>query len=71
MIVLERLKGRAVAELCNAHQISQAQYYQWRDQFLANAHRAFETQTLDQRLTQLQGVERPPQDRDWRSHGGA
>lgn len=26
MIVLEGLKGRAVAELCNAHQISQAQY---------------------------------------------
>ena len=54
MIVLERLKGRAVAELCNAHQISQAQYYQWRDQFLANANRAFETQTVDQRMTYLQ-----------------
>ena len=54
MIVLEGLKGRSVAELCNTHQISQAQYYQWRDQFLANANRAFETQTLDQRLTHLQ-----------------
>ena len=54
MIVLEGLKGRAVAELCNAHQISQAQYYQWRDQFLSNAGRVFETQTHDQRMTHLQ-----------------
>lgn len=54
MIVLEGLKGRPVTELCNAHQISQAQYYQWRDQFLTNAGRAFETQTLDQRLAHLQ-----------------
>jgi transposase-like protein len=54
MIVLEGLKGRPVAELCNAHQISQAQYYQWRDQFLTNASRAFETQTVDQRMTHLQ-----------------
>jgi len=28
MIVLEGLKGRLVAEFANAHQISQAQYYQ-------------------------------------------
>ena len=54
MIVLEGLKGRPVAELCNAYQISPAQYYQWRDQFLANASRAFETQTMDQRMTHLQ-----------------
>ena len=37
MIVLEGLKGRPVAELCNVHQICQAQYYQWRDQFLPMA----------------------------------
>lgn len=54
MIVLEGLKGRPVAELCNTRQISQAQYYQWRDQFLANANRAFETQTVDLRMTSLQ-----------------
>ncbi len=54
MIVLEGLKGRSVAELCNAHQISQAQYYPWRDQFLTNASRGFETQTVDQRMTHLQ-----------------
>jgi transposase-like protein len=37
MIVIEGLKGKSVAELCTEHQISQAQYYQWRDQFLAHA----------------------------------
>ena len=33
-IVLEGLKGRPVGELCTEHQISQAQYYQWREQFM-------------------------------------
>ena len=42
MIVLQGLRGKSVSELCSEHQISQAQYYQWRDQFLANAQRAFE-----------------------------
>jgi hypothetical protein len=42
LIVLEGLKGRPIGELCAEHEISQAQYYQWRDQFLANAARAFE-----------------------------
>ena len=42
MIVIEGLKGKPVAELCNEHQISQAQYDQWRDQFLAHADKAFE-----------------------------
>jgi transposase-like protein len=54
MNVLEGLKGRPVAELRTAHQINQAQYYQWRDQFSANAGRAFETHTHDQRMKSLQ-----------------
>jgi transposase-like protein len=41
MIVIEGLKGKPVAELCTAHQISQAQYDQGRDQFLAHAPKAF------------------------------
>ena len=41
-IVLEGLSGKTVSELCNEHQISQNQYYQWRDKFLAESHRAFE-----------------------------
>ena len=43
LIVLEGLKGKPVAEICNEHQIGQSQYYQWRDQFLANAATAFES----------------------------
>ena len=42
MLVLEGLKGKPVAEICTEHQISQSQYYQWRDQFLAHASKAFE-----------------------------
>ena len=42
LIVLEGLKGRPIGDLCAEHEISQAQYYQWRDQFLANAAKAFE-----------------------------
>ncbi|MBL0350193.1 MAG: transposase [Elusimicrobia bacterium] len=30
MIVLQGLRGKAIADLCSEHQISQAQYYQWR-----------------------------------------
>jgi transposase-like protein len=41
MIVIEGLRGKPIAELCIEHQISQAQYYQWRDQFLANVPRVF------------------------------
>ena len=41
MIVVEGLKGKQVADICIEHQISQAQYYQWRDQFLANMYQVF------------------------------
>ena len=53
MIVLEGFKGKSVAELCTAHQISQAQYYQWRDQFLAHAPKAFEVHEQSQREARL------------------
>lgn len=33
-IVLQGLKGRSVADICSEHQVSQAQYYQWREQFM-------------------------------------
>ena len=42
MIVLEGLKGNCtVGELCNTHQISQSQYYKWRDQLLADGQKIF------------------------------
>jgi len=42
LIILEGLRGRPIAEICNEHQISQTQYYRWRDRFLSNMHQAFE-----------------------------
>jgi len=49
LIVLQGLKGTPVSTLCTEHQVSQAQYYQWRDLFLANASKAFEVhQQADQ-----------------------
>ena len=53
IIVIEGLKGKPVAELCTEHQISQAQYYQWRDQFLAHAPKAFEVHEQSQREARL------------------
>ena len=53
MIVLEGLKGKPVAELCTEHQISQAQYDQWRDQLLAHASKAFEVHEQSQREARL------------------
>lgn len=44
MVVIQGLKGKSVAEICVEHQISQGQYYLWRDQFLNNAAKAFEGQ---------------------------
>jgi len=41
MVVVQGLKGRPVAEICIEHQISQAQYYQWRDQFMTNLSQVF------------------------------
>ena len=52
--MLEGLKGRPIGELCAEHEISQAQYYQWRDLFLANAARAFEPAGQPQRQDRLE-----------------
>jgi transposase-like protein len=52
-IVVEGLQGKSVAELCNEHQINQSQYYQWRDQFLANASKAFEVHQDAQKEVRL------------------
>jgi transposase-like protein len=40
-IVLQGLKGRPVADICVEHQISQAQYYQWRDQLMQKLPQVF------------------------------
>jgi transposase-like protein len=41
LIVLQGLKGKPISEICSEHQITQSQYYLWRDQFLEKMHLAF------------------------------
>lgn len=52
-VVIEGLKGRPVGELCNEYQVSQTQYYKWRDQFLSNAPKAFAVAKVDRRQVLL------------------
>lgn len=43
-VVLEGLKSqRGLSEVCQNYEISQAQFYKWRDQLLANGTKAFES----------------------------
>ncbi len=53
-IVMQGVKGRAVAEICNEYQISQGQYYKWRDQFMANANKVFEMPKQSQKEQRLE-----------------
>jgi transposase-like protein len=53
-IVLEGIKGKPVADICNEHQICQSQYYQWRDQFLSNLDKVFDTPQKTSRETRLE-----------------
>ena len=42
LIILSGLKGQPISEIFAEHGICQSQYYQWRDQFISNASKAFE-----------------------------
>jgi transposase-like protein len=53
-IVMQGIKGRAVSDICNEYQISQGQYYKWRDQFLANAGKVFEMPKQSQKEQRLE-----------------
>jgi transposase-like protein len=51
-IVLQGLRGKPVADICTEHQISQSQYYQWREQFIAKmAQLLSNTERREQSLT--------------------
>jgi len=41
-IILEGVKGKKIADICNEYKISPTQYYQWREQFLSNINSPFE-----------------------------
>ena len=63
-IVLEGLSGQIdITQLCQKYQVSQAQYYKWRDQFLQTCHQAFDVkkqsqkeQHLEQQVTKLKRI---------------
>jgi len=43
MIVLEGLSGLPISEICKENGTHQNPYYTWRDKFLFEVHRAFES----------------------------
>lgn len=62
-IVLEGLKNqRSLSELCSRYEISQAQYYKWREQLLKNGTKAFENdpekekERLEKEVRKLKGL---------------
>jgi len=55
MIVLEGLKGKVpLGELCAKFQISQSQYYKWRDQLFNNGSKIFDHGGIDKNSERLQ-----------------
>jgi len=62
-IILEGVAGkRGMSELCTHYEISQSQYYKWRDQFLKSAHQLFDlnpdkkTERLEAKVKKLTGL---------------
>ena len=53
LIVLEGIKGKTVAQICTDNAIHQSMYYKWRDDFLSNAHKAFEKAKPDLKINNL------------------
>ena len=54
-IVLEGLSGQIdITQLCQKYQISQAQYYKWRDLFLASCHETFDIKKQSQKEQHLE-----------------
>lgn len=54
-IVLEGLReDTTIAEVCNRHQISQNQYYRWRDRLLSQGEKLFAQGGPDKEAARLQ-----------------
>ena len=53
-VVLEGLKGKSVANICNEYQISQSLYYQWKDQFMNRVDQVFDLPKKGVREAKLQ-----------------
>lgn len=54
-IVLEGLSGQIeTGKLCTKYQVSQTQYYRWRDQLLQFGHQAFEQKVITKKEQYLE-----------------
>ena len=54
-IVVEGLRSDVnIADLCTKHGVHQSQYYTWRDQFLREGEKVFQTKDADKREKSLQ-----------------
>jgi len=53
LVVLEGIKGKPVGQICSEHGICQSMYYKWRDIFLSNGHKAFESHKPNLKLNRL------------------
>lgn len=54
-IALEGLSGQIeVSKLCAKYQVSQTQYYQWRDHLLKFGHQAFEIKNITKKEQHLE-----------------
>lgn len=54
-IVLEGLSGQIeTSKLCTKYQVSQTQYYRWRDQLLQFGHQAFEQKVITKKEQYLE-----------------
>lgn len=54
-IVLEGLSGQIeISKLCAKYQVSQTQYYQWRDQLLKFGHQSFEAKNITKKEQRLE-----------------
>jgi transposase-like protein len=61
IIVLQGLKGRTVADICNEHQIGQSEYYRLREEFLIKMpqifeHNAKKEEALQRENTKLKNI---------------
>ena len=58
-VVVEGLQGGVtIAELCNRYQITQTQYYQWRDHLLGEGHKIFNRGGIDKQSQHLEAENR-------------
>ena len=54
-IVVEGLSCNCtIAELCNRYQITQTQYYQWKDKLLGDGHKLFTRGGIDKQAERLE-----------------